>query len=141
MGKIATKGWINDNKKPVPGWSGDNKCPTRSEIESQPGLSILLGRNYADNQLVQEEDITYIAPAALTLRGIQGEFYYISRMGYTNAGRGWISPGNFTPGTPLSDTGTFEFGITLYITRGSTGAQQMIPAADNYPGNTVNLSI
>lgn len=141
MGKIATKGWINANKKPVSGWFNNNQCPTRSEIVAQPGLTILLGRSYADNQLVQEEDISYMPPEGLTIIGIQGEFYYISRLGYITTGKGWISPAFFVPGDPMSDTGKFEFGIDLYITRGSTGAQQRILPAHNTPGGTINLSI
>lgn len=56
MGKIATKGWINSNRKTVSGWSGNNNCPTKSEIESA-NSSLEVSGSYASNQLVQQDDI------------------------------------------------------------------------------------
>ncbi len=57
MGQIATKGWIYENKRRVPGWSGDNKCPTKSEIESADPFLGIARPIYASNQLVQQSDI------------------------------------------------------------------------------------
>lgn len=56
MGQIATKKWINSNKKTISGWAGNNECPTKSEIESaDPSLKVL--GSYASNQLVQQSDV------------------------------------------------------------------------------------
>ena len=71
MGKIATKAFCNGLCSGA--FSGDTtKCPTKSEIESvridvngngtdYAYLTVFQG-TYADNQLVQEEDIKYVWP-------------------------------------------------------------------------------
>jgi len=81
MGQIATKGWIDSNKKTISGWSGENKCPTKSEIESADS-SLEVSGSYASNQLVQQDDINVYgwkyyfsgAPTSISDNGTGGTY-------------------------------------------------------------------
>lgn len=143
MGKIATKGWINVNKKnntfPI---SEGSQCPTSSEIATKTGFTVSSG--YASNQLVQEVDINYSPPISLlglTIIGTPGSRYYIARSGYVSTGRGMFSPIELYSGDYLSNGDEFEFGVTLYLRNIRTNVQFTISAANNFSGNTVTIDL